>query len=395
MLGVASTAGYGPLLPAAFERATGMTSDGRLDETPSEALLDLLAVTHLTLPRLTPWSGGAGRCNDASDPVVIDFTLPEPAAVAALRVRSNLGCSVVLPDLTPVASFAFGDDGDTVDLLVGAHTAEWAYDRADVASTVAHARAAIAASFPAIGFSGYVYQGVLPLSGEVIAGGRVTLAPPAPAMLSIERIEALDAQGRTLHSFTPPDVVRAGVPAFTALTDTVAVARRGAAPLAWFVAEVAEADGDEAADAVRSGRRADGTAFSPLALALVPPGSVAAGPYAVGEVLALRRSGGRWEVEVDAASDGFLVLGRSYHPGWRAEIGGVAAQVVPTQAIATGIAVPPGQHSITLTFAPRDLLLGQGIAAGAALLALALALAGPLSASGWGRVRRGDRRRGS
>ncbi|MBF5044746.1 YfhO family protein [Aggregicoccus sp. 17bor-14] len=97
---------------------------------------------------------------------------------------------------------------------------------------------------------------------------------------------------------------------------------------------------------------------------------------------------GRGRAEVLAQvppTGGFVVFASSYHPGWRAEIDGVAAAVFPVNVATLGVQLPPGQHRLTFHFVEPGLLPG---ALGSLLGALVAALA-------WWRGRRPSTTEGS
>jgi hypothetical protein len=57
-------------------------------------------------------------------------------------------------------------------------------------------------------------------------------------------------------------------------------------------------------------------------------------------------------VEVDAPSDGILVLNDVWHPWWRATIDGVETEILPANVIFRAVAVPPGKHIVRFMFEP-------------------------------------------
>jgi uncharacterized membrane protein YfhO len=87
---------------------------------------------------------------------------------------------------------------------------------------------------------------------------------------------------------------------------------------------------------------------------------------------------------VTSTGDSVLFLGIPYSTGWTAEVDGVQARVFPANTAFMGLAIGPGDHSVTLRYTTPWLGLGIGLALGALLVALA--------AAGW-QTRRRRRRR--
>lgn len=85
----------------------------------------------------------------------------------------------------------------------------------------------------------------------------------------------------------------------------------------------------------------------------------------------------RINLETQRANDGFLVLSEVYYPaGWRAFINGNETDIIKTNYVLRGIAVPAGDHEIYLEFAPQSHILGSRISWIANLLLAAVGLAG-------------------
>jgi hypothetical protein len=60
------------------------------------------------------------------------------------------------------------------------------------------------------------------------------------------------------------------------------------------------------------------------------------------------------EVSIDAftSHDGFLLLADTYHPGWRAEVDGVAAPIYRADISLRAIALPKGHHAVRFVYHP-------------------------------------------
>src|SRR5262249_52602093 len=57
-------------------------------------------------------------------------------------------------------------------------------------------------------------------------------------------------------------------------------------------------------------------------------------------------------IAVDAPTGGILALNDVWHPWWRAEVDGTAAEVLRADAIFRAVVVPPGMHTVRFTFHP-------------------------------------------
>jgi len=85
-------------------------------------------------------------------------------------------------------------------------------------------------------------------------------------------------------------------------------------------------------------------------------------------------------VTVEAAGHHLLVLSQIYDPGWQVEIDNVAVPLLRVNVVQQGVVVPPGRHTVELTYRPHSFWLGS-------LLSLA-GLAVCLIVIGWNRVLR-------
>ncbi len=102
--------------------------------------------------------------------------------------------------------------------------------------------------------------------------------------------------------------------------------------------------------------------FDPLRVAVAPKAlEVALQPPLAGsreEVRFERYQADRVELRVRTQSRGLLVLSEVYYPGWRATVNGAPAQIHKVNGLLRGVVVPAGESQVTLSFAPRSVLLG-------------------------------------
>jgi len=111
--------------------------------------------------------------------------------------------------------------------------------------------------------------------------------------------------------------------------------------------------------------------FDPLRVAVVSKAlEVALHPALAGpreEVRFERYQADRVELRVRTQSRGLLVLSEVYYPGWRATVNGAPAQIHKVNGLLRGVVVPAGESQVTLSFAPRSVLLGA-VLSGSTLL---------------------------
>jgi hypothetical protein len=67
------------------------------------------------------------------------------------------------------------------------------------------------------------------------------------------------------------------------------------------------------------------------------------------------------EVKATAEKTRLLVVTESWADGWRAELDGAATQIYKVNYVVQGVVVPPGEHTITLTYDPPAFRWGVGI----------------------------------
>jgi hypothetical protein len=80
--------------------------------------------------------------------------------------------------------------------------------------------------------------------------------------------------------------------------------------------------------------------------------------------------------EVAGGVESLLVVSQNLADGWNAKVDGKPAPLVPVDGALIGVFVPPGNHTVALTYLPRTFLAGAGVT-GAALVAAGVTLAVP------------------
>ena len=81
----------------------------------------------------------------------------------------------------------------------------------------------------------------------------------------------------------------------------------------------------------------------------------------------------RVEFDVEAASNGILVLSDSYFPGWSASVDGEEVPMVHANRVMRAVPVPAGQHKVVMTYLPTSFVVGAIVSA-VSVLALIMAI---------------------
>ena len=114
--------------------------------------------------------------------------------------------------------------------------------------------------------------------------------------------------------------------------------------------------------------------FDPSREAVIEGGAVLNGTP-VSSTLAFRRLDAN-DIEIEATTPApvYLVMSEVYYPGWRAEVDGHAAKILPANFCFRAVYLEPGAHRIRLFFLPTPWLVGLAIsvATWCALLAVVL-----------------------
>ncbi len=92
------------------------------------------------------------------------------------------------------------------------------------------------------------------------------------------------------------------------------------------------------------------------------PGQAVITDYALNHVI----------IEVDMQTAGFLILGDTYYPGWRATVDGQRTPVYRADYLLRGVYVPAGQHTIRFSFLPTDFVAGASVSGLTLLVAMGL-----------------------
>ena len=123
-------------------------------------------------------------------------------------------------------------------------------------------------------------------------------------------------------------------------------------PRAWVVHQVEIIPEDEQAMA-----RLSDWQFAPLETAILPepvdsPLADVGGVADSSTVRWVLREPDRLQLEVDLRSDGLLVLGEVYYPGWHTFVDGKEVTTLRANLALRAVAVPAGQHEVEMVFRP-------------------------------------------
>ncbi|HEY5805345.1 MAG TPA: YfhO family protein [Lysobacter sp.] len=383
--GIASVAGYGPLVSARYSGFAGADPTGGFAVTdPSAPLMDVLAVRWIAGDTASAQSYALGSgCGSVNSLREIKARVPSGTRIAAVRVISHLSCSTTTVDGAAIVDVRLLDaHGKTVDartLDAGEETAEWAYDRPDVRSTVAHSRPEVAETFSAGDFNGLWFKAQWPVTDGASADVDVidiSLRDGAPAPIRIKAVELVDAGGKTIPVSLAPVLAEDSLaPARTAAGLPPLRERLGYRSMAWAVCEGRTTS---AADiqAQLGGLVGEHGRLDAYRTALIEPGVPlpALACSAPPKVSVRERSAGRWVLDVDGAGPALLVVSESYNSGWRARVDAVKASILPVDGLVMGVAVPAGAHEVVLSYWPRSFRIGLGLAFLAMLACVAFLL---------------------
>ena len=133
-----------------------------------------------------------------------------------------------------------------------------------------------------------------------------------------------------------------------------------ALPRAWLATSVVELPEDALLKVIHTGKFADGRPWEPLRTALMdaPLQMNFGGEEVERKAEVVRYEPNRIELQTECATSSVLVLSENYYSGWRAYIDG---KLVPTLRVnynLRGVALLPGDHSISFVYRPKSALLG-------------------------------------
>jgi hypothetical protein len=386
-----SANGYDPLVPLRTRAALGgMGVGGTLPAgflSTDPARLEMLGIRWVEVPHAALLVAPTERAPDLKVEVEPGrprfFPLPVRPATE-IRLVTWLAEAVEVPQGAVVAlvsaRLASGRSFD-LPLRAGIDTAEWAWDRPDVAGRVAHQRPRVAESFPAPEgtFEGHRYQAVLRLPGRYYVDGVRVERQPGPGRLMVRRLELADilTQRVTPVSAASAYVSDGGRLREIAATPSLRLFELPATQMARVVRKLR----------VMPNERSVARALDLLPqIGLDPLGEAVVSAEEAAEVVLPRSSRAskadlaRSEpdrLDVRAEGPGLLVVAEAWDPGWSARVDGRPARVHRVNLAQMGVVLPEGTHLVRLRYRPRGLGPGLALAAaGALVLALVAARRG-------------------
>jgi len=382
--GIPVVVGYGPLLSSRYATVTGADTLGGFPILPPDApLLDVLGIRWVAgkSTGVNPVLIGSG-CGADSGITRLQAKVPPGLKPDAIRIVSHLSCSTELATSHDIADATVIDgSGKPVGSFVveaGVNTAEWAYDRADVRPTVAHARPHVFESFDAGGFNGLWFDATWAIQPATADGGSVTLAmrQDAGAPVMTRSIEAKDSRTGAWVPLEFGPLSENAAPLNSPSTDVQGVPvseRLGYRGMAWVACTARVVPLEQQGAILRASRAsARMDARSTVLLEEKPPGASLA-CKSPAPVSILERRPGYWKLRTRSDGAGMLIVSTSFNPGWNALVDGVAAKVLPAYGVVVGIPVAAGEHEVELHFLPRSLLWTL-LLAGLAIIATVILL---------------------
>ncbi len=387
LLGRRSANGYDPLVPLRTRLLyDGMSVGGLLPGAffrNDPARLQRTGVRFVLAPvsalKAAADSFGFGDTLDLPiEPGASRFVPAPIAAATEVRLVSSLAEATEIEQGEPVARItarlASGRDIDPVFLHAGIDTAEWAWDRPDVKPAVRHEKASVFESWPAGGFPGHRYQGILRLPARFLLDGLRIERLGRRGRFTIARLSLVDTSTGRFVPVALPAAFLSDVRHFRELASTPAVRLyevRGSGAAA-VVPRLRTFPDEEALLEAWRNPGALGIDVREEALAReedvrglsVPPGG------RPGRATLAARTPTR--LEVRAEGPGLLVVAESWDRGWRAETDGARARVVRVNQALIGTPLAPGLHRVVLHHRPEGLQAGLALFAAAAAVLLAL-----------------------
>ncbi|MDT4968795.1 MAG: hypothetical protein QOJ64_3532 [Acidobacteriota bacterium] len=314
--------------------------------------------------QMRSWLGGGCDQPQTRD---ISFEPEAPFRATTLGIVSRLACSVGVPDGTEVVRISLtGADGtvETLKMLAGRDTAEWAYDCSTVTPQIRHSRAPIYSSFPAELNSkpceGHFYVTKLRLERpREIRSVELHWAGESEA-ISIEKLTLIDDlthKSQPINSLS----IKGNRWRLVESTEQSRVYENSEAlPRAWLVPEVRSLSPAAILGAIKTSTLPGGDRYDPRHVALVdvpialPP--QAAGASDSARIVTLTDT--VMEVRTSTENSAFLVTSDVYYPGWEATVDGSLVTLFRTNYAIRGVEVPRGEHLVRFEFRPKAFYYG-------------------------------------
>lgn len=375
---VVAAHGYTPLTP--------LKTQEFLDE-PSPVMLNKLGVRYFLIPQLLPVDSKT-EASDVYNPFLLDpISTPldfSPVDSDSIEIESSLAQSAGLSDGALIADIVLWDEsgkGYRQPLLAGRDTAEWAYDRSDVAQVIKHKRPDVASSFPARSafpieeHVGHTFRTRLNFANAPAPIVRLHIEPKIDAgLLHVQSLALLNGDARI--DLAP--LLGKGRHALVYRSEDVAVFENpDASPRAFITHNVQAVSDDEAFRQLRSPQ--------PNAEIFVSEGpefdtDIGQGFNESAQIVSYEPE--RVVIDTQLDSEGYLVLSDAWDAGWIALVDGAPAPVVRADVILRAVLLNPGAHRVEFLYRPRAFYMGV-LLSGIGIVGLGIAVLGAVLVRLW------------
>jgi hypothetical protein len=352
------------------------------------------------------------------------FSVP-PVEVDRLALITKLSWSVNIPDGAVVARIKlFTESGKSfnLDLRVGEHTAEWAYDRADIQTQIKHRRPPVATSYrvddgkESYQANSYVASLALP-ERATVKGGEIIIAPQRLApdlLLDVLRISLFDQAANKYfplrREWFSRELTKSAATAIAARERTTTrttdpgsgktatgAARKGginageqaaivpekkerwrqvsqignvaifenlrALPRAWLATEALVLKESAILEVIRTARLPDGKTWEPSRLVLIEDSTEFKSNAGDGSarVEVTSHEPNRIAMKTKSSVPTVLVLSENHYPGWRAYVDGRAVETLRVNYNLRGVTLAAGEHDVEFLYRPKSVLFGLAI----------------------------------
>lgn len=307
------------------------------------------------------------------------------AAATELAMETLMSHSTHVPDGTTVLKIKLhAKDGRVIEqqLQAGRDTAEWAYDKPEVAAAIKHRRPKVAESFPADGFAANRFLARLPFDRAEIERIEFEYALPDAALLLV-RASFFDSATKTSTPLEAIDFYRERWKRLAAFGNVTVYENLQARPRAWFVRRLAVELSKDVLAAIKTGKLPDGSRFDPAETALLEKEDFGNRPVALPEIgdaanaeaKVTRYEPNRIQLETRNPNAGFLALSEVYFRGWEAWLDGKRIPVEKVNYLFRGVAIPAGDHRLEFVYRAHSFRNGATWSlAGLALLLICAAV---------------------
>jgi hypothetical protein len=391
--GVPSASGTGPLILSRVSQILSLLPHGVVIGTwssPHNKSFDVMAIRYAFLHKddvnFIPIRGAKGISWSKDDltislgsgcgppqPSSTKINLPAPISATSIGIVSSMACSTQIPDEKEVVRILVTDvhrKTQTIPLLAGRDTSEWAFDCSDVLPLMQHRRAQIFQNFPvvrgALQEKGHRYVAILPV-GKTSEIKELEFQWVGPsAIIGIQKISFLDEKTEQSYPLSGVMSDLANLARWRHIEnigDTSVYENLRAMPRVWLVPEVVNLKPEEVLHAIKTSSMPDGRIYDPSQIALVEePLSFKAKYFdKMASAQIVHLSNTRIEIHTNSASPCFLVLSDVYYPGWKATIDGNPTHIFQTNYVLRGVMVPAGGHIVHFEFRPKSFYWGAGI----------------------------------